>query len=240
MVEQAQAQPEPQGRWPLSAMSYAQITVHYPRGGSAASASMYPTLHAIRVERLNRTATGGTLDVTDAWVDSRTATLRVIERHRIPLERVAGVEPGATVFAARGADAVHFVIAASDKRFATLRTRLGGSRMTLERGTEQGASDCAHATLTLRAPAGAGETATAKLKVVTELTAKPRVSEGSVGAVVRVLGSQRNSGTLEDFSGEVTVRTLAVHVSAGRTRADRPLSASVAFQWTKDLEKRDL
>jgi hypothetical protein len=55
-----------------------------------------------------------------------------------------------------------------------------------------------------------------------------------------VLGPKPNPATLENFSGEVTVRTLAVHISAGRARADRPLAASVAFQWTKELEKHQL
>ena len=201
---------------------------------------MYPTLHAVRVERLTRTSTGATLDVTDLWVDSRTSSMRVIERRKLALERVANLEPGATVFAARGADVVHFVIAPSDKRWATLKERFGGSRMTLERGAEQGTSDCGHATLTLRAPAGGGEAATAKLKVVTQSETKSRRSDGSIAAMVRVLGPKPNPATLENFSGEVKIRTLAVHVSAGRARADRPLAASVAFQWTKELEKREL
>jgi hypothetical protein len=231
-----QAHVESHGRWPLTGTPYAQFTVHHARGGSAID-SMYPTLHAVRVERLNQTGAGATLDVTDLWLDTRAKGMRVIDRRQVALERVASVDPGATVFAARGADSVHFVIVPSDKRWATL---LGGSRMTLERGVDQGASDCGHATLTLQAPAGGGETATARVKVVTQWETGPRRSDGSIAAVVRVLGPKPNPATLENFSGEVTVRTLAVHVSAARQRADRPLAASVAFQWTKELEKRQL
>jgi hypothetical protein len=238
LVEHAHG--EMQRRWPLSSMSHAQVTVHQPGRGSTARHPMYPTLHAVRVERLAMNGAGATLDVTDLWLDTRSKAMKVIERGRFALERVASVNPGATVFAARGEDAVHFVIAPSDKRWSKIRDRLGGNGIELERGAEQGTSNCSHATLSLRAPAGAGETATARLKVVTQMAPKSPDNDRSITAAVkRVLGPPANSSA-ENFSGGVTVRTLAVHVSAGRTRAGRPLSASVAFQWTKDLQKRDL
>ena len=226
-------------RWPLSGMPFAQVAVHHDASGAIAGQSLY----AVRVERLNTAAGGATLDVTDLWLDARSKNMRVIAQHRLSLQRVGEVERGATVYAARGADSVHFVIVPADKRWTGLsRRRLGNAAIEIERGAEVASSACGHASVTVRAPAGGGEAATTKLKVATQWTPGERRSERSLkSAVKRVLGPPRKSpGTAEDFIGEVTVRTLAVHVSAGRPRADRPLLASVAFQWTKEVQTHEL
>ncbi len=186
-------------------------------------------VHAVRAERFVDGQDGrASLEIADAWFDVRTRGVRLIDRATLPLARLFTGPNGLEVYAARDGDAVQVVLhardhASDDAAVAdALRSRLRNLSVTLP-DRNGASSDCGHARITLRAPAGGGQMATLQSQAFLPALA------GAAGEVPE--------GETEEARGARLVaamrqRPFRLSVSTTATSADKTPVLSVALGWS--------
>jgi hypothetical protein len=158
---------------------------------------------------------GGSLGIVDGWLDMRSRGLRVVEQKTMQVKQVAEGPFGVRVFAARGADTVHFVVL--PPVFAKpIHPFLGlpFERPVIRSGGVIGASDCRHARVTLEAVRGKGTRATVSFQQPRTVTADP------------VDGKDENDAR----QSTSTIQVLQVHLSASKNASGAAPVVSVGFQ----------
>jgi hypothetical protein len=186
-------------------------------------------VHAVRAERFVSGQDGhASLEIADAWFDVRTRGVRVIDRATLPLARLFTGPNGLEVYAARDGDAVQLVLHAPDHPSDdaavadALRSRLRNLSFTLP-DRNGASSDCGHARITLRAPAGGGQMATLQSQAFLPVLA------GAAG--------EAPEGETEEARGARLVaamrqRPFRLSVSTTATSADKTPVLSVALGWS--------
>jgi hypothetical protein len=161
------------------------------------------------------------LDIVDAWLDTRTRGLKLVTKKSIPLGAVAEGPYGIRVFAARSDDSVHFVVLPPppDKSNAIA---FGGQfdRGIVESGGEVGVSQCRHTRISLRALAGAGEHALISFQHAERAAREAADAEPSGETQIETFATLRT-------------RLVQVHLSASRNAGGTEPVVSVAFRVDK-------
>jgi hypothetical protein len=171
-------------------------------------------LHVETVEGEWTRERGGSLGIVDGWLDVRSRGLKVLEQKTMPVKQVAEGPFGVRVFAARGADTVHFVVLPPP--LATKPPAFLGSpfeRPLIRSGGVVGNTECRHARVTLEATRGKGAQATVSIQRLQPVPADPIDPEAE-----------------NDEIPEMTmVQVLEVHLSATQNAIGTPPVVSVGF-----------
>jgi hypothetical protein len=208
---------QPGDAWPVLARG--EITAF-------AGSGQRPIL-GVHVENLDEdgaSSANASLRIVDAWLDTRTRGLKLIEKATVPLQTVTEGPFGIRVLAAKSDDAVHFVVLPPPpgKDSATF----GGQfdRGIIEAGGEVGLSQCAHSRVTLNALPGSGERAVVSFQ---HLERAPR--EPADGKPEDATEEARRV----DAFGTSRTRLVQVHLSASRNATASEPIVSVTFRVDK-------
>ena len=174
------------------------------------------SVHAVRREHVVEEAGSAkaTLELVDAWVDTRTRGTRLIGRSSVPLTRVGGVLGALRVYAAREESTsgkyLHVVVVREGPSASAF-----GSPFMLDdvRGPR---GSCDHTHVALRADAAAGDTAVLTTNVI--LPALP--------------GGEPAPPSDDPLAlREVRAREVEVQLGVSQTAHDRTPLVSVSFGW---------
>jgi hypothetical protein len=174
---------------------------------------------AVRSEKLVESADQekATLELVDAWVDSRTGGAKVIGKTSVPLVRVGGVLSELRVYAARdeGPKHVHVVV----KRAPGAR-QVSGFPFQVDRATNVTHGACSHAHVVLQATKPSGDFAIVKTAIKLPEIEKSDAHE-----------SKAKDDELPNVVTETRVREVEVQLGASQTSSDKTPLFSVSFGW---------
>lgn len=179
-------------------------------------------VHAVRRERVVEEPGGekATLEVVDAWVDTRTRGTRLIGRSSVPLLRVGGVMSTLRAYAAReeasAGKVLHVVVVREGARANAV-----GSPFMLDDGRNS-RGNCEHAHVALRADLETGDAA-----VLTTNIALPPLPGQDAPAPAD--GKAKDEKTERR---EVRVREVEAQLGVSQTSRDRAPVVSVSFGWS--------
>ena len=148
----------------------------------------------------NWTEQGGTLGIVNGWLDLRSGGLKVTERSRMPAQHVTDGPFGVRVFAARGTDAVHFIVLPPPPAKGSPNIGSSFTQAVIQTGGEVGTTECQHARVTLEATRGTGAQATVSFRHLNPLPPEPEGDQDAPAAlstfqILRVhLSASRNDG----------------------------------------------
>jgi len=174
----------------------------------------------VHVEALEDGSTPGhpaSLDVMDAWLDTRTGGLKLVAKATVPLGIVAEGPHGIRVLAAHSGDTVHFVVLPPSAESSTEAFEAQIGRAIIESGGEVGVSQCRHTRLSLEARPGTGEHAVVTFQHVVKT--KPDPSDEKTN----------DPGPAVDFTTSRT-QLIQVHLSASRNAGASVPVVSVSFR----------
>lgn len=178
-------------------------------------------VHAVRRERVVEDASKekATLEIVDAWVDTRTRGTRLIGRSSVPLVRVGGVMSTLRAYAARddasSGKALHVVVVREGARADAV-----GSPFMLDDGRNS-RGNCEHAHVALRADLEAGDAAV----LTTNIALPPLPGQEPAAAADGKAKDERAERR------EVRVREVEAQLGVSQTSRDKVPVVSVSFGW---------
>lgn len=193
------------------------VSMMMARNGSKAPGRLY----AAHAEHWVETGDGPVIEMSDAWIDLATHGVRVFRQSRLPLVKVTQPYPGVTIYAARTAHSVEFVV-----RLQGRENKLGGQiasqlgqRMVFARGNESGSVACGFVRIGLNGEPGEGQVANAVTEVAVGLEPQDKAAVG--------LSPELNPAKVP--ARELTLRTLQLNLSVSRLSTDPHPVASVSY-----------
>jgi hypothetical protein len=185
-------------------------------------------VHAVHSERLVPGADGrATLEMADAWIDSRTRGVRLVGKSTMPLARMFVGPNGLEIYGARDGESLQVVVRTPTMASETpviaqqLRQRLRNLNAQLP-DSSFGSTDCGHMRFVLKAQAGAAQMASiqsiAFLPPLEGDEAKAEPGESPEAGAWRRIQSMRQ-------------RAFQLGVSASESSGDKNPIVSISLAW---------
>ncbi len=181
-----------------------------------------PDVHAMHTERFVAGTEGkASIDIVDAWVDSRTRGARLLYRGTLALTRVFVAPNALEVYAARDGEVLQVVLHSAKSSLPQFIRERQRSLVVNLPEQNMGVSDCGHLRFLLRAPPGDGQMGTLQ----TSAYLPPSDEE------LRSLGDPAASDYESKLFRMMRQRTFQLSVSASSTSSDPHPVVSISLAW---------